>query len=200
MDHLQKGVVAEKKQVGRSKNFVQKGSDGPDHADQLHRRLSWQEEEYPWDLDSHMPSYYGLYGPSNREPWADYLANITPVRVESTAIHAPMRVVTIHPKRIKDFPNGPLAISCIGLSGMTIGEFDCHWNCKFSAIRALLAQQLEMEEHRVRLISAQGMKLLDNMLINSLVCGNFVEQNDDQEDDDVEDALIRSRLELKHSI
>lgn len=152
-----------------------------------------------WPMGPTDEARYMINGTEYWQPSASYLENITPVRVERKTIYAPMRVITANLKGIKDLPNGTLSIICFALSGETVATFDCKWDCMFGSIRRALGEQSELEDSRVRLISVKGVELLDNMCVKGLLPGTCIEEDsaDQDQDDDVEDALIRSRMEHK---
>lgn len=92
---------------------------------------------------------------------ADYLSFISSTREKSSVVYAPMRVITVLPKGIKDFPDGPLCVTLLYISGVTLGEYDCAQDGKCGSLRSKLAEQFKLEPHRVRLISVEGAELLD---------------------------------------
>jgi len=127
------------------------------------------EEKYPWEfmllVSTHQP-FIQCYQPIN--PSADYLSFVSPTREKSEVVYAPMRVITVLPKGIKDFPDGPVCVNLLNLSGVTVGEYDCGQDRRFASLRKKLAGQFKLEPHRVKLISVEGVELLDATLVVTL--------------------------------
>jgi len=92
---------------------------------------------------------------------ADYLSHISPTREKTRVVYAPMRVMTVLPKGIKDFPDGPLSVTLLFISGVTLGEYVCPQDGKCGSLRGKLAEEFKLQPHRVRLISIEGAELLD---------------------------------------